>query len=90
MSACYVLGSTSGIGKKSGKWFGMSVLLFKDQYGQWMTEKAWWESEEAFKASDYEICEVGSPVRILRDESGRKLAVMNLREDIPALELPFD
>lgn len=88
MSVCYHLGSRSGIAKKSGNWFGVTILMFRDQYGAWTTEKCFWDSEEAWKSSEVELAEEGTPVQVLRAVNGVKLAVLTIREDVEALNLP--
>lgn len=88
MSICYHLGSRSGTAKKSGKWFGCSTLLFRDQYGQWTTEVCFWDSKDAWDSSEVVLAEEGSPVQVLRAVDGHKLAVLTIREDYPALDLP--
>lgn len=90
MSVCYHLGSRCGTAKKSGKWFGCSTLLFRDQYGQWTTEVCFWVSAEAWKSSEVENAEEGTPVQVLRAVDGHNLAVLTIREDVDSLPLPAD
>ena len=88
MSVCYHLGSRCGTAKKSGNWFGCSTLLFRDQYGQWISDTVFWESQEAWESSEVVLAEEGTAVKIYRSEDGRRLAALTIREDIPALPLP--
>ena len=94
MSICYHVQSKQGIGKKSGKWFGCTTLFLLDQYGNPMTETVWWESKEAFEASDAQTAQSfmdddGSavPVVIFRDASGKKLAQLSIHDTVEPLNL---
>lgn len=88
MTACFHLGSRCGTAKKSGNWFGCSTLLFRDQYGNWTTDVIFWESEDAWKQSEVEIAEEGTPVYVTRDVSGKRLASLTIHDTFEPLNLP--
>lgn len=86
-SPVYHLGSKMGHKKKDGSWFGTSVLLHKDKYGQWTTSVVWWDSEESFQTAAPLDIPVGYPVRIARDMSDN-ISDMAENDDIPPLDFP--
>lgn len=100
MGICYHCGSKSGVGKKSGKWFGCTTLFMADQYGNPVTETVFWESEEAYKSSEAALCQgflinpengevLGQavPVHVTRDSTGKHLSSLVMHETVEPLDI---
>lgn len=100
MGICYHVGTRVGVGKKSGKWFGCTTLFMADQYGNPVTETVFWESEEAYKASEAALCQgflvnpengetLGQavPVVVTRDSTGKRLATLSMHDTVEPLDI---
>lgn len=87
-SPVYHLGSKAGRKKKDGSWFGTSVLLHKDKYGQWTTSVVWWDCEDSFNSARPRDIPVGYPVRIVRPDMSDNISDMIENDNFPPLDFP--
>lgn len=75
MAATYLMGYRDGIGKKSGKWYGMLNLLTKNGFGNWCIMDVFCESKDAFEqAVD---CGLHEPVIVSTNLPGQVTACIN-------------
>lgn len=100
MGICYHVGSRWGVSKRTGRWFGATTLFMADQYGNPITETVFWDSEEAFKASETATAQgflinpengkkLGQavPVIVTRDSTGKKLATLIMHDSVEPLDI---
>ena len=88
MAACYFMGARDGIGKKSGKWYGMISFLTKNGFGNWCIVDGFCASRDVYDDALKE-CEVGSPVEVSCNMQNQVISVV-AHESFPALELYDD
>lgn len=86
MSVCYFLGAKSGVAKKTGKWFGMAIVLGHDQYGGPAINKYWFDSADSFKSACESVLP-GYPVYLAINPDDGKITTFSLDDRFEPLEI---
>ena len=90
MAACYFMGAREGIGKKSGRWYGMISYLTKDNFGNWAVVDGFCASKEVFDNAVKE-CDIGFPVLIsCAPPPNSQIMSVVAHDSFPPLELCND
>lgn len=85
MAATYFMGARDGVGKKSGKWYGMVNLLTKNGFGNWEIMDVFCASKDVYD-SIVKDCSVGDPVECSTNLPGQLVECI-AHDSFPALEL---
>lgn len=88
MAACYLMGARDGVGKKSGKWYGMVNLLTKNGFGNWCIMDVFCASRDVFDNIAKE-CTIGDPVVCSMNIQGQLVECV-AHDSVPALQLDED
>lgn len=88
MAASYFMGSSSGIAKKSGNWFGNLVLLHLDQYGKPALSTFWFEDKQTYDCCVGDLIP-GTPVEVHTFAGSGKVYEVVPHDEFPLLDLRF-